>query len=411
MRKIKLFLLMLFLAPNRLHAEDWPRWRGPDGNAVSSLSPLPTRWGQNENILWKTAIPGEGSSSPIVWGDSLFLTSALDDGERRLVHCLDRDSGQIRWSRAIVDKNPERTSAMTGHAASTPATDGQRVIAFFGNAGVVCYDFAGKQLWHRRLGEFDTELGLASSPVLDRDRVILVCDHDGTRFTSFDSYLIALDFATGKEAWKTERRGLERSWSTPILAPATGGKRELIVSGQDYVRAYDPETGRQLWQVAGTTGWVTPSPVFGHGLIFVTSGKDGPTLAVRPGGRGEVQAVWQHPRGGAYVCSPLLYADHLYVIHEMGFLTCWEARTGKHLYRERLPGKFTASPVAGDGKIYVTNEAGVTYVLAAGPNFMMLARNVLDEYTLASPAIAHGQLFLRTEKHVHAISAGHEGAK
>jgi outer membrane protein assembly factor BamB len=401
-------LMSLALGPPPASAQDWSCWRGPGGNAVCDQFPLPRRWSLTENIRWKTSIPGVGFSSPILWKDRLLCTSALDGGERRSVHCLDRKTGKLLWSRTVRDQNPEPTSAMTGHAAATPVTDGRHVIAFFGNAGVVCYDLEGKLLWQRRLGEFEVELGLASSPVLYRDRVILVCDHDGDRFTSFDSFLIALDLRTGKPLWKTERRGLRRSWSTPLLVPGAGGKQELVVSAQDALRGYDPDTGKPLWQVKGLTGWVAPSPVFGHGLIFAASGKNGPVLAVRPGGRDDVTATrvaWRHPTGGPYVCSPLLYGDYLYVHNEQGILRCYQARTGKLLFKERLPGKFTASAVAGDGKVYVTNEDGTTYVLKAGPNFEVLARNALKEYTLASPALVGGQIFLRTEKHLYCIAA------
>jgi outer membrane protein assembly factor BamB len=405
-------VLLALLAATAARAEDWPRWRGPGGNGVSAEKPLPLHWDATRNVLWKTRIPGEGASSPVVWGDRVFLTAAEDQGGRRLVYALDRADGKVLWSRAVRDDDPERTSALTGHAAATPATDGRRVVAAFGNAGVVCYDAGGKLLWHRRLGSFDTELGLASSPVLDGDRVFLVCDHDGDRFTSFDSFLVALDARTGQDLWRAERRGLGRSWSTPILAPGARGQTELIVSGQEAVRAYDPGTGRLLWQAPGLTGWVAPSPVFADGLVFATSGKNGPTLALRPGAVGQAsrlpakkRVAWQEPAGGPYVCSPLTYEGCLYVPHETGLLTCRDARSGARHYRERLAGKFTASPVAGDGKVYWTNEDGTTFVLRAGPRFEVLARNRLGEMCLASPAVSGGVLFLRTEHHLYAIAA------
>jgi outer membrane protein assembly factor BamB len=392
----------------RCPAENWPRWRGPNGNAVSDEAPLPVQWTTTRNVRWKATVPGEGFSSPLVWDDRVFLTSALDHGGRRLVHCLDRATGKILWTRELPDKNPERTSAMTGHAASTPVTDGRRVVAFFGNAGAICYDRDGGRLWLHDLGEFDTELGLAGSPVLVRDRVILVCDHDGDRFTSFDSFLVALDLQTGKECWRAERLGLGRSWSTPVLVPGPGDRQELVVSGQEQVRGYDPETGKELWRAGGLTAWVAPSPVFGHGLVFAASGKSGPLLAVRPGGSGDVtktRLAWQHAGAGPYVCSPVLYGDYLYVHDERGALACYDARTGERQYRERLDGKFTASAVAGDGKLYLTNEDGTTFVVRAGPKFAVLATNNLNEYTLASPAVSGKELFLRTEHHLYCIGA------
>jgi outer membrane protein assembly factor BamB len=400
----RLTIALLCLTTAAVRADHWPRWRGPDGNAVSTEASLPLRWSRTENVRWSIEIPGEGSSSPIVWEDRVFVTSALDSGKRRIVHCLDRKNGKVLWSRELENKNPETASAVTGHAACTPATDGQHVVAWFANAGLVCYDFAGKQLWHKQLGEFDLDLGLATSPIIHRDRVILVCDHDGDRFTSFDSFLIALDVKTGKEVWKTERRGLFRSWSTPILVPRND-KLELVVNAQEELRGYDPETGKQLWRLPGLGQWVAPSPVFAQGLIFTASGKNGPLAAVKPGGlgEGEVKPVWRHDTGAAYVCSPLVVGDHLYVHTDAGILTCYEAKTGKTVYKERLEGKFSASAVAGDGKLYFINEAGTTLVIRAGQKFEVLAKNALGEYAVASPAIAQGDLFLRTETRLFCI--------
>jgi outer membrane protein assembly factor BamB len=387
-------------------AEDWPRWRGPDGNAVSCDGGLPAEWGADKNIAWRTELPGEGVSSPIVCGERIFLTAAFDNGMRRAVICLDRDTGRIVWTRETADDDPEVSSALTGHAASTPATDGRHVVAALGNAGVVCYSNAGERLWHRDFGEFESELGLASSPVIAADRVFLVCDHDGDRFRTFDSFLIALALDSGETIWKTDRPGLYRSWSTPILIPAPGVRGELIVNAQDHLRAYDPASGAELWRVGGMTGWVTPSPVFADGLIFACSGRDGPTMAVRPGGRGDVtdsHVVWSGQRGAPYVCSPVAYGGRLYVLNEQGILSCYDAASGNQHYRERLEGKFVASPVAGDGKLYFTNDRGTTYVVCAGSKFELLAQNSLDEDCLASPAISDGSIFLRTAKALYRV--------
>lgn len=394
MRRVTTALALILVAGCGTASPDWPRWRGPDGNAVADGAPLPVTWSPDLNVLWKVALPGEGSSSPIVSGDRIFLTSALDDGSRRLLHCLDRHSGALRWTREVRDRNPERTSALTGHAAATPATDGMRVVALFGNAGALCTDVTGTVLWTWTPGEFESELGFASSPILHGGLVILVCDHDGDRSKTFDSFLIALDAATGKPVWKTERPGLFRSWSTPVVVAG-----ELIVSGQDEVRAYDPATGKLLWSVGGMTGWVTPSPVSGRGLIFAVSGKDGPTVAIRPGGA----VAWREERGGPYVCSPLYYRDLLYVCDDQGRLLCREAASGTLLYRESLGGKFTSSPVAGDGKVYLTNEAGATFVIRAGRVFERLAENALGEECLASTAISGGELLIRTRRHLWCV--------
>jgi outer membrane protein assembly factor BamB len=425
----RLHILALALAAAWLLASDgvrhaaadaaWPRWRGPHGNAVSSESGLPVAWDRERNIAWRTGIPGEGSSSPIVHGDRVFVTSSREYGTRRLTHCLSATDGQVLWTRELADENPEITSALTGHAAATPATDGQRVVAFFGNAGLVAYDFAGRLLWHRDFGEFDSELGLASSPVFYGDTVVQLCDHDGKWYSTFDSFLIAVDAATGETRWRTERRGLERSWSTPIVIPLPDNaeneshhdrlpRHELVVAAQDELRAYDPQRGDLLWRVTGLTGWVTPSPVFAEGLIFATSGKNGPVLAVRPGGRGDVgstHVAWKEPQGGPYVCSPLAYRGRLYVVNEAGVLSCRSLRDGRLLYRQRLNGKFTASPVAAAGRLYLVNEDGTTYVVAAEDAFQLVATNRLDEFTLASPAIANGRIYIRTEHKLWCIAA------
>jgi outer membrane protein assembly factor BamB len=392
-------------------AENWPGWRGPEAGGVSGEAKLPERWSASSGIRWRVGVPGEGFSSPIVWRDRVFVTTAFEGGTRRAVCCLNRTNGKTLWMQSIRHDWPEITSAMTGHAAATPVTDGDRIVAVFGNAGAVCYAMDGRQLWRHDLGRFDSELGLASSPVMHGDLVILVCDHDGDRFTSFDSYLIALDKRTGAVRWKTERPKVYRSWSTPLLVelPRRAGEpriAELIVGAQDELRSYDPCTGKPLWRVTGMTDWVAPSPVFAGGLIYATSGKDGPTLAVRPGGRGDASdksVAWKQAHGGPYVCSPLVYGDYLYVHNEQGVLNCYQAATGKPVYRERLPGRYTASAVAGDGKLYFTNEDGETQVVKAGPRFERIGRNSLGEYCLASPAVSHGQLFVRTEHFLYCI--------
>jgi outer membrane protein assembly factor BamB len=403
-------------SPPQINAGDWPRFRGPQGNAVSTDSPLPATWSTTDNVCWSVDLPGEGSSSPVVCGSRLFLTCAFEGGARRALLCLDRGAGQTLWKHEIEDEWPEITSALTGHAAPTPATDGKHVVAFFGSAGLVCCDLNGNLLWRKDLGDFETELGIASSPIIEKGMVILVCDHDGDRFNSFDSYVTALDLTTGRTRWKTERRGLRRSWSTPILVPAASqpdragadapGTEELVVAAQDELRGYDPATGAELWKVRGLTGWVAPSPVFGQGMIFAASGKDGPTLAVRPGGRGDVtdsHVVWNERRGAPYVSSPLFYRGHVYIANELGVVTCRSASSGKIAWQRRLEGKFFASPVAGDGKVYLPSQSGEIYVLRAGGEFSQIAVNQLGEELLATPAVADGCLFVRTQHRLYCI--------
>jgi outer membrane protein assembly factor BamB len=384
---------------------DWPRFRGPDGLGVSADAELPLRWSRTENVRWSVEIPGEGSSSPIVVGSRVLVTAARQRGVHRVVHCLDRTTGRTLWTRELRDDNAERSSSVTGHAACTPCSDGKRVVAFFGNAGAVCFDLDGKQLWHVKPGDFDVELGIASSPVIVGDRVVLVCDHDGDRFTSFDSFLIALDLKAGKTAWKTERPGMYRSWSTPAVV-RVGERSELVVAAQDRLCAYDPVGGKPLWSAAVTAGWTAPSPVFGQGLVFAVSGRNGPIAAVRPGGVGDVTAthtVWKHETGGPSIPSPVLVDGRLYVLDDAAALRCLDAGTGKLLYRERLSHKFVASAVAGAGRLYCIDENGTTFVIKLGPTFEKLAENPLGEYTVASPAISGGEIFLRTERRLWCI--------
>lgn len=403
---VTLFLVALALGASAAARAQWPGWRG-DGSGLSAERQLPLSWGPVQNVRWKAAVEGEGSSSPIVWGETVLLTAALDDGTRRLLLCLDRQTGRIRWQREVCDENPEVASALTGHAASTPVTDGRRIVAAFGNAGVVCCDLQGRLVWHRRLGQFESELGLASSPVLHDGLVVLLCDHDGSRFRSFDSFLIALELDSGQTRWKTDRPGLQRSWSTPIIVPDGQHGRELVVSAQDELRGYDPDTGRQLWHVRGMSGWVAPSPVFAHGLIFAVSGRNGPILAVRPGGRGDVtqtHVAWRHESGGPYVCSPLVYGEHLFVHNEEGVLTCYDAHSGQMLARRRLGGRFMASGVLADDKLYLCDDGGKTWVIRPDRQMTVLAENPLGEETLASPAVAAGQLLLRSRRHLYLIA-------
>ncbi len=386
-------------------SEVWPRWRGADGSAVASGDRLPERWSASDGLAWSIEIPGEGSSSPIVWGDRVFVTSASDRGAKRSIHALATSSGDFLWSRSLSDDDPELSSSVTGHAASTPATDGRTVVAFFGNSGVVAYTAEGDFRWQRTFGAFDTELGLASSPILHRGNVIVVCDHDGDRFRTFDSFVVALDLGNGAIRWRTQRPELYRSWSTPIVVRTPTGD-ELIVCAQDAIRAYDPVGGGELWRVRGLTGWVTPSPVFADGIVYATSGKNGPVVALRAGGRGDVTDThtdWSVPRVGAYVTSPVLYDGRLYVIRDNGVVRCFRPSTGERIFEGRLDGKFVASPIAGAGRIYFPAEDGTTWVLRAADELDVLAKNDVEEYTVASPAAAAGKLFLRTERRLICI--------
>jgi outer membrane protein assembly factor BamB len=390
----------------------WPRWRGPSGQGVAEGSGFPDSWSEKENVRWKVAVSGRGDSSPIVWKDRIFLTTAYG-GERRTILCFRRDDGKLLWETAAPPPDSvEHVQGRNSYATATPATDGERVYALFGNAGLIAVDFDGKQVWHYGFGATSNYHGPGGSPLLYKDRLIFYQDQ-GQSFNAAqgraNSFVAAIDAKTGRQLWKTPRQeGV--GWGTPIAIRA-GSRDEIIVSGQYAVRAYDPDTGRELWSAGGNTMEVIPTPVVGHGLVFCPSGRAGPTLAIRPGGSGDVTAThiaWQSPRGSPFVPSPLIYGDNLYMVNDMtSIATCLEASTGKPLWQGRLGEArregFSASPVAVDDKVYFTNDEGETYVLAAGPEFKLLRVNQLGEQTLASPALVEGTWYFRTGSHLVAI--------
>lgn len=395
--------LILLLLTGGLLASDWPAWRGPAGNGSSGEPAAPLVWDAKKNVRWKTPLPGEGASTPVLVNGRVYLTASEGRGTRRSVVAIEASSGKLLWQKVFRDDDPERSSALTGHAASSVVTDGKHLVAFLGNAGVVCLDTEGKVLWQKALGIFDTELGLATSPVLHGGKVFLVCDHDGDRFTSFESFLIALDLATGKEVWKTPRRDHGRSWATPLVVPLGEGRAAVLVAGDNAVRAYDSGTGKLLWSVPGLETWVAPSPIRVGDRVIAASGRNGPVLSLdlsQPEGK---RLAWQRRNGGPYICSPVAWKEWLYLPHESGMLLCVELATGKEVYRQRIDGKFLASPLVVAGRLYWTDETGITRVIQAGPKYVELAVNELGEEVRASPALSDGVLYVRGEKHLYAI--------
>jgi outer membrane protein assembly factor BamB len=348
-------------------------------------------------------VPGRGHSSPIVWGDHIFVTTA-HDGERRAVLCYRRSDGKLLWEApAPAPQSVERLYRKNSHATGTPVTDGQRVYALFGNAGLLAVDFGGKQVWHYGFGNTSNYHGPGGSPLLYKDRIIFYQDQRA------DSFVAALDAKTGKVLWRTPRQETV-GWGTPVAIRA-GNRDEIIVSGQYAVRSYDPDTGRELWTARGSTMEVTPTPAVGHGLVFCPSGRAGPTLAIRPGGSGDVtdtHIAWQTPRGSPFIPSPLIYGEYLYLLNDMtSIATCLDAKSGKAVWQGRLGEArregFSASPIAVDGKVFFTNDDGETFVVAAGPEFKLLHVNRLNDQTLATPALVDGSWFFRTARHLLAI--------
>ena len=438
----RLLLLVLLASTASLAAADWPQWRGPSSSGVSPESGLPVTWSPTENIAWKAALAGVGTSSPIVSGDIVVVTSqsgrsplaageshpqlARDDGElakreapiggRRdantevdevwlAVEAFGRADGKRRWVwRAKAAEPIPSVHEKHNLATPTPVTDGQRVYAWFGNGQVVALDMEGREIWSRHLGvdhaPFKTQWGHGSSPTLYKDSLLLLCDHLG------DSYLLAIDTTTGRDRWKADRGSGRVSHSTPLVVPGPNGD-ELIVNSSDRIDAYDPRNGTLLWHEGTSRQTPIPSAVYHDGRIFLSRGyRNSDYMAIRPGGRGDVSATnveWRRPSGASYVPSVLYYDGLLYMTNEVGVVTCADARTGETVWRHRLGGVFFASPVAGGGYVYMASETGDTFVLQAGRQPLVRARNDLGERLIASPAISGGRIFLRSDGSLFAI--------
>ena len=384
-------------------AKFWARWRGPSGQGLVSGTGYVDRWSGAQNVRWKTPIPGAGNSSPVVWGDRIFLTAAYEQGGRVSMLAFDRASGRKLWETFAPDGRSARSHPKNGYASATPSTDGERVYVSLGSRGLLATDMNGKIVWHQEVGRISNYHGAAGSALLYRDRVILYQDSQG------DAFIAAFDARTGRLLWRTARNA-NVGWGTPV-AIRVDGHDEIIVNSQSRVCAYHPGTGAELWGCSGSTYEVIPTPVVGHGLVFCSSGRAGPTLAIRPGGKGDVtnsHLAWSTPRGSPFVPSPLLLGDYLYMVNDMqSIATCFEAKSGKTMWQSRLGAAraegFSASPVAVDGKVFFTNDEGETFVLKAGPTFELLHVNAMGEGILASPALVDGHWYMRTDQHLVCI--------
>jgi outer membrane protein assembly factor BamB len=388
-------------------AKYWPRWRGPSGQGEVAGANYVDTWSAKENIRWRVAVPGEGNSSPIVWRDRIFLTTARNGGSRVSMLAFARADGKMLWETPIPTRGVEHIQPKNSHASATPATDGERVYASFGTHGLAAFDFNGALVWHTKPGELANYHGSAGSPLLYKDRVFLFQDHYGT--STLGSYVAAFDKKTGKTLWM-KKRGESVGWGTPVVVRA-GRRDELIVSSQYTVYAYNPDTGDELWRVRGNTDEVIPTPVVGHGLIFCSSGRAGPTIAIKPGGKGDVtttHVAWRSSRGSPFVPSALIHGDLLYLVNDMqSILTVYEAKTGTLVYQDRLGRAmregFSSSPVAVGDKLFFTNDEGDTFVVAAGRAFKVLHVNTLDAEVLASPALVDGTWYWRTGRELIAV--------
>ena len=380
--------------------KQWPGFRGPTGQGFVFDTQIPLKWSATESVLWRTRLPGKGNSSPVVWGDQIFLTAegaAGENGPERLLLAYDRKTGVQRWQHAApAPKEIEKLYRKNSLASSTPVTDGERVVAFFGNSGLLCCDMDGKRLWHKDLGLFRTIHGPGTSPVIYKDLVILIQD-----LTQGKSVCAAFDKCSGEERWRVERRNAA-CWCTPVIL-RVGDRDELVYNGSGELVAYDPATGNVLWRTGGPSGESIPMIVTGGGLIYSASGRNGPVFAVRPGGTGNISKThiaWKNRLGGPHVPSPAYHDGRIYLASDTGIATALDARTGELLWEERLRGRFSASPLVVGDRILFLNEDGETFVIHSSSEFEILAENRLNEYTVATPAVVGGQLYFRTAEHL-----------
>ncbi len=438
MRTLVAALTITFVWPLLGEVDSWPQFRGPQSTGVADDPALPETWSATRNVVWKTEIPGSGWSSPVVWGERIFLTSVIStvapeapkkglyfggnreniptDEHRWMVYAVDWKTGKIAWEREVHRGSPRSSHHLKNtYASETPVTDGERVYAYFGNLGLFVFDMDGKPVWSQHWGPFRTRYGwgTAASPVLYKERIYVVNDNDD------QSFLAALDKRTGKQIWRVERDEAS-NWSTPFIWE-NGQRTEIITSGTRKVRAYDLD-GKVLWELGGMSSIVIPTPFAQHGLLYLTSGYVGdnvrPVFAVRPSAKGDISLkesetgnehiAWYQRQAGPYNPSPLVYGDFYYTLLDRGMMTCHEARTGREIYgKQRIDPEttaFTASPWAYNGKIFALSEDGDTFVMQAGAEFKVLGKNPLGEMCMATPAIARGSLIIRTASKLYRIA-------
>jgi outer membrane protein assembly factor BamB len=422
-------LLAISLAADETADRFWPQWRGPRATGVSTTANPPVEWSETKNIRWKIEVPGRGTASPVIWGDRLFLLTAVPAGARgsasheplggvapRRMHqfkvlAINRRDGSIAWERTAREEVPHEGSHPDNGtwASSSAITDGEHVIAHFESRGVFVYDMKGTLVWEKDLGDkkMRNEFGEGSTPVLHGNHLVIVWDHQG------QSFIVALDKRTGKELWRANREEID-TWATPLVVEHDG-RAQVVVSAMNRIRSYDLQTGEVVWHSPGVTMNPIPSPVAGDGMVFVTSGFRGSNLkAIRlAGARGDLTGssaiVWSLDRDTPYVPSPLLYGDILYILKSNnGLLSAFDAKTGKRHYQlqrlEKTPNVFS-SPVGAGGRVYIPGREGATVVIKHGPSFEVLAQNVLDDGFDSSPAVVDNEMYLRGYKHLYSIAA------
>ena len=442
MKRITVSIVLLAFTFSTVAAQNWPQFRGPGASGVAEGSPQPVKWDAStqQNVRWKTVIPGLSHSSPVVWGNKVFVMTAVSSGkdETRFglfgdvapvkddpkhtykVYAIDKQKGTILWERVAWEGIPKiKRHPKSTHAASTPVTDGKYLIALFGSEGLYAYDLNGKLLWKQDIGvldagwfyDVDYQWEYGSSPIIYKNLVIVQAD------IQKDSFIAAYDIKNGKLVWKTPRQGELPGWGSPTVYEGKT-RAELVTAGAKAVRGYDPMTGKELWTLGPMAEIATPTPFAAHDLIFVTSGYRPiqPIYAIKPGASGDLTLkdkqtssefiAWSKDRGGPYMPTPIVYGDLLYTCSNQGVLTAYNAKTGERVYQERVGGTggaFTASPVASDGKIYLSSEDGDVFVVKAGPKYELLAKNPVGEVMMATPAISDGLVIVRTVSHLYAF--------
>jgi len=409
---------------------NWPGWRGPEGSGVTPEKKLPLQWSATENVRWKIELPERGNSTPTAWGNRIFVTQPIEKENRRTLMCLDRRGGKLLWQKGTTWKEKEETHETNPYCSSSPVTDGQRVIVWFGSAGVFCYDFEGEELWKRDLGKQEHEWGYGSSPLLYQDLCIL---YHGP---GPGAYLIALDKTSGKTIWKVddppiqkrprtdgfkgrEEGGIVGSFASPLLVK-TKARQELIMTYPQLICGFDPRTGKELWRCDGLNELIYASPLASDGVVVGMGGFSGNTVAVKAGSNGDVtgtERLWQNVRTKTGIGSGVIRDGHIYILNSGGIAECIELKTGKTIWNERVKGKGPksdswSSMVLAEDNIYILNQSSDTVVLKASPKFEILAVNALEnELSNASHAVSDGEIFIRTHKHLWCIGAGQATAQ
>jgi outer membrane protein assembly factor BamB len=444
MKRLALSVFCMCLVASAARAQNWPQFRGSNASGVVEGKPAPVKWDATKSagVVWKTPIPGLSHASPIVWGDKVFVVTAVsseakpesrfglfgdvepvknDPKHAWKVYALDKKTGKVVWEQTAYEGVPKvKRHPKSTHAASTPATDGKHLVVLFGSEGLYNYDLNGKLLWKQDLGVLDSgwfydpdyQWEYGSSPVIWKNLVIVQAD------IQKGSFIAAYDIKTGKQVWKTMREGELPGWGTPTVYEGKT-RAEIVTNGTKAIRGYDPLTGRELWRLTPNSEITTPTPIFAHDLIYVTSGYRPlqPIYAIRPGASGDITLkdgkessdfiAWSKTRGGPYMPTPIIYGDLLYTLSNNGVFTAYTASTGERVYQQRLAdrgGAFTSSPVASDGKLYLSSEDGEVFVVKAGPKHELLSVNQMGEVLMATPAISDGMLIVRGVNHVFAVA-------